>query len=102
VLYSFKRRPIKPIANYDASVIYAGYVLAKEIVSLLSLQLMYSYLNEFMLEFYIRSLAGIAFLLGLTGYHIFRSFSNLHFLGLAFFYSRDVFGIGYQNLRVYM
>ena len=42
---------------------YTGYVLAKEIVSLLSLQLMYSYLNE--LEFYIHSLAGIAFLLGL-------------------------------------
>jgi len=38
VLYSFKRRPI---ANYDSSVI-----LVKEIASLLSLQLMYSYLNE--------------------------------------------------------
>jgi len=42
VLYSFKKQPIMPIANYDAS----GYVLVKEIVSLLSLQLMYSYLNE--------------------------------------------------------
>jgi len=46
-----------------------GYALAKEIVSLLSLQLMYSYLNEltlYALEFYIPSLAGIAFLLSLT------------------------------------
>jgi len=41
-----KRRPIKPIANYDASVI----LLAKEIVSLLSLQLIYSYLNELTLH----------------------------------------------------
>jgi len=41
-----------------------------------------------MLEVYICSLPGIAFPFGLT-----LSFSNLHFLGLAFVYSRDVFGI---------
>jgi len=42
------RRPIKPITNYDASVILV-MELAKEIVSLLSLQLMYSYLNMLIL-----------------------------------------------------
>jgi len=43
--------------------------LAKEIVSLLSLQLMYRYLNEltwYAVELDICSLASIAFLLGLT------------------------------------
>jgi len=49
-----------------------------------------------MLEFYIRSLAGVAFLLGLM------SLSNLHFIGLAFFYSRDVFGIGYCMTAIYL
>ena len=48
-----------------------------------------------MLEFYVCSLAGIAFLLGLT---VISSLSNLHFLVLAFFYGRDVFGIGITML----
>jgi len=42
----------------------------------------------------LHNLAGIFFFLASQRFHTFKSFSNLHFLGLAFFYIRDVFGIG--------
>ena len=73
---------------------YTGYVLAKEIVSLLSLQLMQSYLNELlcMLEFY-NIIMQPSWYNFSSWPHNDITFSNLHFLGLALFYSRDVFGI---------
>jgi len=45
-----------------------------------------------MLEFYTALLIYLFFLAS-QGFHTFKLFSNLHTLGLAFFYSRDVFGI---------
>jgi len=72
-----------------------GYVLAKEIVSLLSLQLMYSYLNELTLY------AGVLYRQHSSSswpHSDITSLGNFHFLGLAFLYSRDVFGI-YQLMR---
>ena len=57
---------------------------------------MYSYLNELTLY------AGVLYTqpswYSFSSWpHIFRLFSNLHFLVLTFFYSRDVFGIGLQT-----
>jgi len=47
-----------------------------------------------MLEFYICSLAGVAFFLGLTVIsHLFRSVTCTFLASPFFFYSRDVFGI---------
>jgi len=45
-----------------------------------------------MLEFYTTLLVYLYFLAS-QWFHTFKSFSNLHFLGLPFFYIRDVFGI---------
>jgi len=70
----------KPIANYDASIILVMY-LKNSVLNLLC-----------MLEFYTTLLV----YLFSQWFHTFKSFSNLHFLGLAFFYIRDVFGIGYR------
>jgi len=50
-----------------------------------------------MLEFY-TALPVYLFLLASQWFHTFELFSNLHFLGLTFFFSGDVFGIGYHNL----
>ena len=55
-----------------------------------------------MLEFYIRSLAGIAFLLGLIVISALTSLSRsvtCTLLSSPFFYSRDVFGIGFSSGR---
>jgi len=46
-----------------------------------------------MLEFYTTLLIYLFFLVS-QWFHTFKSFSNLHFLGIAFFYIKDVFGIG--------
>jgi len=45
-----KEQTKKAANQANSNINYTGYALAKEIVSLLSLQLMYSYLNE--LTFY--------------------------------------------------
>jgi len=47
-----------------------------------------------MLEFYTALLVYLFFLASWWSY-TFKPFSNLHFLDLAFFYSRDFFGIGF-------
>jgi len=47
-----------------------------------------------MLEFYTTLLVYLFFLAS-QWFHTFKSFSNLHYLGLTFFYIRDFFGIGY-------
>jgi len=78
-LLHYKRRPIKPIANYDASIILIMHF--KNSVR--------TYLT-----FYagvLHSLAAISFLLGLTVISHFKSFSNLHFLGLTFFLHQRCF-----------
>jgi len=46
-----------------------------------------------MLEFY-TALQVYLFFLASQWFHTFKSFNNLHFLGLAFFYIIDAFGIG--------
>jgi len=71
---------------------YTGYVLAKEIVSLISLQLMCSYWNE--LTLYTGVLYTQPSWYSFSSWPHSESFSYLHFLVLAIFYSRDVFGIG--------
>jgi len=78
------RRPIKPIAHYDASIILFTVCIWK-IVYLLNLLCM--------LEFY-TTLMIYVFFLASQWFHTFKLFSNLHFLGLAFFYNKDVFGKG--------
>jgi len=50
-----------------------------------------------MLEFYTTLLVYLFFS---QWFHTFKLFNNLHFLGLAFFYIRDVFGIGYMYTAV--
>jgi len=63
---------------------YTSYVLKNSVLTKLAL-----YAGV------LHSFAGISFFLASQWFHTFKSFSNLHFLGLAFFYIRDVFGIGY-------
>jgi len=78
-LLHLKRQPIKPIANYDASIILVMYY---KIVYLLNLLCM--------LEFY-TALPVYLFFLASQWFHTFKSFSNLYFLGLAFFFTSDMF-----------
>ena len=60
-------------------------------VYLLSLQLILSYLTVCWSSIYTAWLVQLSFLAS-KWFHIFKLLSNLHFLGLAFFYSGDVFG----------
>ena len=82
-----KRWPIKPILNYHALVIKRVVYLARsKCTALVKLVLHASIVCSL-----------VAFLAS-QWYHTFQLFSNLHFLGLAFFHSKDVFLNGISTL----
>jgi len=70
-----KRQPIKPIANYDASIILVMYLKIVYLLNLLCILELYTGLLVYL------------FFLASQWFHTFKLFSNLHFLGLTFFTS---------------